>query len=139
MQRLLTSRINQNCLSNINPRDRGASRSAFCEVVFVIPCGRTGKPDFKSCFPVVSKDICAKGLSLIHNEPIDADPLVIGLQDRTGPCFVRCTLEHCTSLGFGFYQVGLHPEEVVSVREDELAALKRHLSEFSQPTACAVN
>jgi hypothetical protein len=139
VQRLFTSRINQSCLSNINPRDRAASRSAFCEVVWAIPCGRTGKPDFNSAFPVVSKDISAKGLALIHSEPITSDPLLIGLQDQTGPCFVRCALEHCTALGYGFYQIGLHPDEVVSVREDELAKLKRQLEKFSHATTCAAN
>lgn len=136
IQRLLTSRINQSCLANINPRDRASSRSAFCEVVWVIPCGRTGKADFNSAFPVVSKDISAKGLALIHDEPITADPIMVGLQDQTGPAFLRCTLEHCTSLGFGYYQIGLHPEEVVPVREDEIAKLKRRLEQVTQPVAC---
>ena len=57
------------------------------------------------------------------------DPLLIGLQDQTGPSFVRCTIEHCTPLGYGFYQIGLHPEEVVPVREDEIAKLRRSLEQ----------
>ena len=139
VQRLLTSRINQFCLSNINPRERAASRSAFCEVVFVIPCGRTRKPDFNYAFPVVSKDISAKGLSLVHNEPINGDPLIIGLQDQTGPCFIRCTLEHCTPLGYGFHQIGLCPEEVVTVTADEMVRLTRRLEQFEKPVVPAMN
>ena len=137
VQTLLTSRINHFCASNINPRDRSRSRSAFFEVVWVIPPTRTGEPDFEAAFPVIGKDISARGLSLIHNAPLISDPLVIGLQDQTGPCFVRCSVEHCSSLGYGFYQIGLNPDEVVSVEGKELKALNLRLDHFS-PTAVPV-
>ncbi|MEX2286276.1 MAG: hypothetical protein WD648_04245 [Planctomycetaceae bacterium] len=131
VQRVLTSRMNQFCLSNINPRDRGASRAAFCTVVWVIPSSRSGKFDVKHAFPVIGKDISARGLSLVHNAPVIGDPLVIGLHDKTGPCFISCSIEHCTSLGYGFYQIGLRPEEMVTLRDNELDLLNRRLAQFS--------
>ena len=130
VRRVLTSRVNQNCLSNLDPRDRRFSRSAFSEVVWLIPIGRDGMPQWGFAAPVVSKDISAHGLSLIHNEATVDDQLVVGLQDATGPCFVLCTVEHCTSLGCGFYQIGLLPEQMVPISDADLKAVRDRLSMF---------
>ncbi len=133
VRRVLTSRVNHNCLSNLDPRDRRFSRSAFSEVVWLIPIGRDGQPQWGFASPVVSKDISAQGLSLIHNEATVDDQLIVGLQDPTGPCFVLCTVEHCTSLGCGFYQIGLVPEQMVPISDANLKTVRERLAMFQVP------
>jgi hypothetical protein len=131
VQRLLTSRINHSCLSNLDPKARNASRSSFCEVVWLVFVGENRQPDFTTGIPVVSKDICAQGLALIHTHPVEDERVLVGLQSSTGPGFLNCSVEHCTSLGYGFYQVGLRPEEVTSVSSADLATLEERLEQLT--------
>jgi len=129
VQTLLTSRVNNACMANLAPGQRNNTRSQFCEVVWVVPMGPAGQPEYSAGFPAVSKDISARGLALINNAPIDDPEFVIGLQSDTGPVFIRCSLEHCTPLGYGFYQIGLHPDNVVSISDEELSALMANVEQ----------
>ena len=113
--RLFTGRINQQTMAGLDPGERRASRSTYCEVVLLIENDGYGQPDYAAAEPVVSKDISPTGLSLIHTRPARGTHVVIGLKQAEGMSFLKCRLGHCTSLGCGFHQIGLSPEGLVSV------------------------
>jgi hypothetical protein len=116
VSRLLHGRVNQTFVKQVGETQRSATRGAFCEVAWLIPYdARTKQPDCSCARPVVTKDISISGLSLIHNEAVTDERTIVGLQDETGLRFLLCTLQHCSSLGHGFHQVGLYPDEVIQI------------------------
>ena len=129
VKRALSSRLNHTCMDGLRYQDRKVERSHFSEVVWVVPLvGR--KPDFSQSIPVVSKDLSLQGLSLIHSAPLIQSPLIIGVPGHCGPSFFECKVEHCSALGFGFFQVGLFPVKVVSVSLADVKAWEARKTEF---------
>jgi hypothetical protein len=130
VRKALATRINHKCVAGIRHANRAVTRSPFCEVVWLIPddgdlCGA-----FTDMVPVVGKDISTQGVSLIHNEPLADRRVVLGLEGAHGPSFIRATVEHSTSLGHGFYQIGLSPEEVLPAGPAEVSQWRRRLAEL---------
>ena len=80
--------------------------------------------------PVVSKDISTQGVSLVHTEAVESRRVILGLEGQHGPSFIRATVEHSTPLGYGFYQIGLYPEEVLHVAPGDLARWRNRLAEY---------
>ena len=137
VQRVLSGRINHRCFDQIRPGPRRSARSAFSEVLWVIPTNGRGRNDFAAAYPVVGKDISPDGLSLIHTAPMTDERMLVALEGQSQPVFLACTREHCTGIGYGFYQIGLHPDEAVSISDAELSLLKGRLSEFDPRPAAA--
>ncbi len=133
VRRVFSGRMNRRSLQQFRFGDRRDARGTLCEVVFVIPYDDDEEaPQFDRAFPAVSKDICFEGLSFIHNRPVEQNRILIGLEGDELPLFIACTLQHSTPLGFGFFQIGLHPHEVVQVSADSLQALDAALKENSE-------
>lgn len=130
VRRILQRSMNRSFLKHFRYGNRLDPRCSFCEVVWVLPCeaGMPG-PDFEQAFAAVTKDIAPEGLSLIAQEPFAVERVLIGLPDRPQVHFVLCTVGHSTPMGYGFYQVGLHPEEPMTVHQDDVQELERRLSE----------
>jgi hypothetical protein len=123
--RLLTARVNHHCFTGLDPRERTADRTSYCEVVWLITAGPRGKYDYENAVPVVSKDISPQGLALIHTAPIEGIRVLIGLRSEAGMSFLACEAVHSSPLGCGFYQIGLTPTEVVnSVPQDVANSLR---------------
>lgn len=131
--RILTSRLNHAVIEQHREGARTSARAALCEVVWLIPGAKHRSRDMDAAFPVVTRDISPRGLSLLHTAPVEQERIIVGLQDANGPKFVRCTLQHCTPLGFGFYQIGLYPEEVVALSRDEVRTLTEKMASFGRP------
>ena len=128
VRRLLTGRMNRRYFRQFRYGERVSPRGSYCEVMWVIPYAqRDVEPTFDAAFPVVTKDICPEGLSFTHNEPIDAERMLISLDGPVEMSFVLCTLQHMTPLGHGFYQIGLHPEEVVEIKPAQLSKLHHRI------------
>lgn len=128
VKRILHGRMNRAYMRGIDNKNRNASRGAFCEVVWLIPIDEeTRSPDFSRVSTLVTKDISAGGLSLIHDRPIGDRRMIVGLQDESQPRFIVCDLEHCTALGYGHYLIGLHPDEVVQIDPSEIEAMDQRL------------
>ncbi|MGE3315202.1 MAG: hypothetical protein AB7O26_08795 [Planctomycetaceae bacterium] len=121
-------------MQSIDNKSRQASRGAFCEVVWLIPIDeQTRRPDFNRVATLVTRDISSDGMALVHNEPVRDKRVIVGLQDDTCPRFIDCDLQHCTSLGYGHYVIGLHPNEVVQLEPYEVEALEERLRHAEQP------
>lgn len=131
VKRLLTHRINQTCVDSLKPGERTSSRSAFCEVVWVIPGATNGRCDISSAVPMVGKDVSPRGLSLIHTAALADESVIVGLQTATGPEFLLCSLEHSTPLGYGFHQIGLRPGEIAKLPDAKVAELQQRMEAFA--------
>ncbi|MBW3542020.1 MAG: hypothetical protein KY476_17260 [Planctomycetes bacterium] len=138
VRRALASRINLRCADGIRHADRGATRSPFCEILWLMPDDGDRGEAFEEMTPVVGKDISTQGIAIVHNQPVTAKRVLVALDGQFGPSFIRSTVEHSTPLGHGFYQIGLHPDEVVQLEAHEVAAWRRRCEEFaSDPPAHA--
>lgn len=134
VKRILNGRMNRTFLQTLNPEEvRGSRRGAFTEVVWVVPCNDTATADFASVFPAVTKDLSAQGICLLHYGPITEPRVIIGLRDETDPRFLLCTRTHCTAIGSGFYQIGLHPDEVILIRNQAIDLMRETLARYEAP------
>ncbi|MDA1017436.1 MAG: hypothetical protein O3A00_23645 [Planctomycetota bacterium] len=126
VRKLLQNRMNRSFLRQFRYGKRIDPRGSFCEVVWIIPYDDAVKyPDFTQGYPAVTKDISPEGLSLIHTLPIRAKRVLVALEGASETRFVACTHTHSTNLGYGYYQIGLHPEEVLWLDESELNLLRK--------------
>ena len=129
VRKALTSRINHKCVDQVRHANRAVTRTAICEVLWLIPDGDL-RDGFADMVPAVSKDISPQGIAVIHTEPVTDSRITIGLEGQHGPTFIRANVEHCTSLGYGFYQIGLHPDEVLNVSYGDLSQWQHRLREY---------
>ena len=135
VRRMFQGRMNRNYFQQFRFGKRADPRANYCEVLWVIPCDdSTGKPDFSRVRPMVTKDASSEGLALIHTQAFQWQKVLVGLQeiDGGGAVFVECTHEHSTPLGYGFYQIGLRPAEIVRVSTADLAEFDRQLAILEQ-------
>lgn len=129
VKRALSSRLNHNCMETLRYQDRKLHRSHFSEVVWLVPVDGE-QADYSQAVPAVSKDLSIQGMSLIHNSPLGSSPLIVGVPGNHGINFFQCNVEHCSGLGFGFYQIGLFPVKVITPSETERKAWEARTAEF---------
>jgi hypothetical protein len=135
VKRVLHGRVNRAHARSISLENvRSATRGTFTEVVWVVPCTSPANADFTRVFPAVSRDLCTEGIGIIHNAPITAPCVIIGLRDNTDPRFLACTRKHCTPLGYGFYHIGLFADEVIQPDDDDIDAICTALERYDSPT-----
>lgn len=133
VKRALSSRLNHHCMDTLRYQDRQAERSNYSQVVWLIP--QDGKRShYAHAVPAVSKDLSIQGLSLIHTSPVSDSPLVVAVPGEHGMSFFHCNVEHCSSLGFGFFQIGLFPVKVVNPNMSEMQAWESRVAEFTPET-----
>lgn len=136
IRRLLSGRMNREYFRQFRYGDRGAPRGSFCEVVWLIPLAEGSRePICDQAFPVVTKDISHEGLSLIHNAPLEYDRMLVGLWSRTDLKFLLCRCQHSTELGYGFFQIGLHPDEVFHLDQLTIRQLSQHFEALEVATS----
>lgn len=116
-------------MNGLRYQDRQSERSNYSEVVWLIPLkGKRG--DFSQAVPAVSKDLSIQGLSLINNDAVSAPELVVGVPGEHGWSFFHCKLEHCSGLGYGFFQIGLFPVKLVTLNTTDNQNWEKRLQEF---------
>lgn len=116
VHRLFAGCMNRRAVQNVRDGLRSTSRGAFCEVVWLIPISdETGEPAYSSAIPVVTKDICQKGVAVIHTQQIPDERVLLGLECDVSVQFVLCHVHHATEMGYGFYHIGLEPLELINV------------------------
>ena len=131
VRKALSSRLNHTCMDTLRYQDRKLQRSNFTEVVWVI--SHDGKrPNYSHAVPAVSKDLSVQGISLIHNSAVTTPLLIVGVPGNHGFNFFQCKVEHCSSLGYGFYQIGLLPVKLISPSTAELQAWEARTAEFEE-------
>lgn len=135
VSRAMTHRLNHACMEALRYQDRKDDRAAYSQVIWIIPTNGKKRLDFAASVPAVSKDISKEGLSLIHTAAVEGESLLVALPGENGHSFLQCKIEHCTALGYGFFQIGLHPENVANVKYDDMRAWKARCREFEKTAA----
>jgi hypothetical protein len=140
VKRLLQGRINRAVLQRLDDKARNGSRCHVCEVAWVIPCGaRPLRPQYDEVLGCVTRDISEQGLSFIHTEPVTDEWLLLGLEGDVEMFFLRGSVEHCTPLGYGYYQIGVNPQETVDVEPHDIDRMRGHLAaRMPMPAAAGV-
>ena len=130
VRRLLATRMNSRYVSQFRYGNRTAPRGPLCDVVWIIPCGDgIDAIQIDQAYPVVTKDISPDGLALIHQRPISGR-LLVGLQGPLEMKFILSQVEHRTPLGYGFYQIGVNPEEIVALSPEQNYRLRQRMTNF---------
>lgn len=133
VQRFLNRRINRSFLPQIDSGNRRHSRGEFCEVAWVLAYDDDeSTPDFDDAHVVVTRDISPDGMSILQTSPINETRVVVALEGDLEMRFLLCAVTHSTPLGYGFFQVGLYPEEFLHVDADVAEDLKRRLKKDPQ-------
>jgi hypothetical protein len=137
VKRVLHGRVNRAHARTLAVQNiRGATRQIFNEVVWALPCDSPETADFSKLFPVICRDLCTQGIGVFLLAPV-ADPhMIIGLRDESEPRFLACTVKHCSPLGYGFYHAGLFPEEVMTLRRDQVEAMRKALEKYTDEEPC---
>lgn len=131
VRQLLSRHMNRDFLRKFRYGKRQEPRGSFCRPVWVVPFDDTDQePRFEDSFVAITKDISAEGVSLVRPEPISHERMLVGLGEPEDMVFAVCTLEHCTPVGLGFFQIGVHPLEVFETRPAHRQTLERRAAEL---------
>ena len=123
VRQALSKHMNRDFMKKFQFGQRTDARGAFCQPVWVVPVDDANEPAFDSAVAMITKDISPEGVSLISTEPFDLHQMLVGFGETEFMEFVQCTLEHCTPVGLGFYQIGLQPHCVVHVPPTQVRRL----------------
>lgn len=134
VQRFLSRRMNRSFLQQMDSGKRRHSRDDFCEVAWVIPYDEEAiQPVFEESHVAVTRDISPEGLSIIQTSPINEVRCVIALEGDMEMHFILCTVTHSTPLGYGFFKIGLFPDEFLNVDQSVVENMKRSLIKSAGP------
>jgi hypothetical protein len=134
VKRVLHGRVNRAHARSLNAANgRSATRGMVTEVVWVVPAASSTDADYSRVFPAVSHDLSSEGIGIVHNTPITAACVIIGLRDETNPRFIACAPKHCTPLGYGFYHIGLFAEDVVLPSPEDIEEMCAALERYDSP------
>jgi len=107
-------------------------------VVWLIPLdSESREPQFSSAIPILTKDICKAGLSVLHTQPLADELVMIAMNGDVSTQYVVCRPEHCTPMGYGFYHIGLQPQQLIDLTatEEHEFLRRRRLFEANLATA----
>ncbi|MCH7688674.1 MAG: PilZ domain-containing protein [Planctomycetes bacterium] len=134
VQRFLNRRMNRSFLPQVSGSKRRHSRGEFCEVAWVLPYDEEeGCAVFDEARVAVTRDISPEGLSILQTSPLNEVRAVIALEGDLEMHFILCRVMHSTPLGYGFFHIGLHPEEFLNVDLTAVDDLRRRLKQSSLP------
>ncbi len=131
---VLEGRVNRSTIRSLNDGDRHGTRGSLCEVAVLVPYASGRRPDFANARPVLTRDMSWAGLSVLDDTLLDAESVLVALRDPQRFQFLHCLVEHCTHLGYGRFQIGLQPTEIVSLDGDEHRRFDERLATFDEAT-----
>ena len=125
--------VNRNSVQGTCGVQRRSTRGTFSQIVWIVFVDdASGEPAFDDAIPVVTKDISLDGLAVFHTRPVDAERVLIGLEGDVSMQFVNCQVGHCTPMGYGFYQIGLQPVELIDLSPSEANHFFRRRRQFER-------
>jgi hypothetical protein len=137
VKRVLHGRVNRAHARTIAVQNiRGATRQIFNEVVWVLPCESPDKADLSQLAPAICRDLCTQGIGIFLTTPALESHMIVGLRDEADARFLACTVKHCSSLGYGFYYVGLFPDEVMTLGHEQVEATRQAFERYSENESC---
>ena len=136
VQRFLNRRMNRSFLPQVSGSKRRHSRGEFCEVAWILPYDdEAGCAVFDEACVAVTRDISPEGLSILQTSPLNEVRAVIALEGDLEMHFILCRVMHSTTLGYGFFHIGLYPEEFLNVDHTAVDDLRRRLKKTPVPIA----
>ena len=116
VQVFMRNLLNNNCaeLEALIEGPRLEGRVRLAVVVIVIPVEKN-RPLVEKAFAAVTREFCSTGVSLVVNEPVGVDEVILALRWERGMKFVRAKAKHLSPMGAGFFQLGLKMTEMVCV------------------------
>lgn len=116
---MLTKRVNTRVMEErLNANEcRESGRISYLDPLVLVP-EEDAQWDFESAFVAITHDLSSTGLSLCHTAKMEGVYLV-ELRAEGGSHFFSATTRHCTSLGFGFWLIGLQAEESLELNRVE--------------------
>lgn len=92
-------------------------------VVTVVPL-ENQRPRIDKSLVTVTKEFSSTGVSVVLSEPHPLDEAILVFSCSAETTFARAKVKHLSPMGSGFFQLGLHMTEIVSVADyPELEAL----------------
>jgi hypothetical protein len=126
VQSFMLHLLNNHCpqLRGLMEGPRLESRVNLCLVVVVIPVQKK-QLLLDQQFTAVTKEFTCRGVSLVLNDCRASDELIIGFRSERTIKFARGQARHLSSMGGGFWQLGLRLTEIVGPeRYPELADIR---------------
>ena len=134
VSRFLSRRMNRSFLPQVSGSKRRHSRGELCEVAWILPYDEEeGRAIFDEALVAVTRDISPEGLSILKTSPLNEVRAVIALEGEMEMHFILCRVMHSTPLGYGFFHIGLHPEEFLNVDGTAVDDLRRRLKKTPVP------
>jgi hypothetical protein len=118
--------LNNNCplLEAYSQGERDERRSNLTVVAFVVPV-RSGSLDIAAAKATVTKEFSVSGMSVILDEALDTEEVVLAIQWDDTTTFIRGDVKHQSPIGAGLWQCGVQVTEIVPSGEyPELATLE---------------
>ena len=129
VRRVLHGRVNRAHAQAVSVASaRGATRGAFTEVVWIVPCASPDAANFTNVYPAITKDLSTSGMAIIHSACIQEPCVIVGLKDGADRRFLACTPKHCTSLGYGFFLIGMIADEVLTLRPGDIDTMTQTMA-----------
>lgn len=130
---LLASRANKLAILDVSGRDRISTRRQMVEAVMAVP--RAGRRwDYAEAFPVLTCDVSAGGVCVLHHEKLEGT-FLLRLSDEVGSSFLGFAVQHASSLGYGYWRIGLEADEVVHPSKSQLRELDERIAVFEEYAA----
>lgn len=125
VQKVLVKLLNQNCNEVLNlldgPREEG--RINLTIAVYVIPWNHK-RPNAELAFAATTRELSSSGLSIVVDQPIACERVIIGWAFEGTMWFARGKFRHQDPIGAGFWNAGVELEALISVDDyPELASI----------------
>ena len=127
VQAVLTKRVNQKCLEELSGGNRGIDRTSYVNALIVIP-GSKRAWRFEEAFPVLSRDLSSAGMAILHSSALEGEVLVEVTGKDAFYSYVRCKVQHCNDLGYGYWQIGLKAEEIIGINRADHITLQERIA-----------
>lgn len=127
VEAILSRRINGICIEELRGKSRSLERTACTMTTGLVP-GDGQTWFYEHGFRALALDMSARGLSVIHGEHLGGDYLV-EIPGINGSDFLRCSVQHSSEIGPGYFQVGLRAHEIFHPDAYERTKLAHALAE----------
>ena len=85
-------------------------------VVTVVPL-ENQRPLVDKSLVTVTKEFSSTGVSVVLSEPRPLDKVILVFSSKSETTFVLAEVKHLSPIGSGFFQLGLHMTEIVSLAD----------------------
>ena len=118
VQNFVLNLVNRECLDSrkLVEGSRLESRVNLTAVVTIVPI-ENKRPCVDKSLVTVTKEFSSTGVSVILSQPHSLDKMILAFPWNSEMTFVLAKVKHLSPIGGGFFHLGLHMTEIVSVAD----------------------